>query len=147
MKKYFILFSILLTSNLFSQIKEDLIMAIYPGCEHTKEDKKVALSCFSQKFGEDLAGLVTYKNSISEKNDKNEYVDVAAKIYFTITKEGKLNVTKVDSPDESFNKMVKQSVILLDKYLEQENKRIQPASLDGKPVALNLSIPINKNYK
>ena len=134
-------------TSLFSQIKEDLIMAIYPGCEHTKKDKDAALSCFSKKFGEHLKNIVDYKYNYSEKKDNNEYIDVTAKINLVITGKGNLKVTSVDSPDDSFNKVVEQSIILIDKYLEQANKKIQPAiNPEGKTLSLRLSLPITKSY-
>lgn len=143
MKKYFLLLFTSITLSAFSQNKDN-IMAIYPGCENTKEDKNLAIKCFNEEFSKDLIEI------IQQTLDTSDYEDFEVESYIPIkiTEDGKLINNGVNSTNTYFNELVSKSIVKLIKNLEQEGKEIKPAiSKEGERIPIMFNIPIRISTK
>lgn len=109
-------------------------MAIYPGCEKYRGNKRELIKCFGKEFGEDILRFMDNEFPDIDK----EYV--AVKVEFHVDKDGTIKNVNPKFGDDIFKPESKRAVEKAAAYLKRRNRLIEPATMaDGSKATLIFS--------
>lgn len=119
-------------------------MAIYPGCEKLKGDKRKLIACFQQEISKDI---LRYLDMEFPNVDKQS---VAVRLKFHVTTEGYIADVDPEMGDDVFKPQAKRALEKAADYLKRKGNKIEPAKMaDGSNATLIFNIPVklnNPNY-
>ena len=133
-KTLFILILLLTTVSTFAQegvsvkgnkISSREIAPVWTGCEGSEKEKK---ECFNQKL------VAHIKQHYKFPKDANgNYIRGKAVVSFNINEEGKVDILKVEGPEQALNEEAKRIISLIPK--------MKPGERAGKPVPIKYTTP------
>ena len=145
MRKVLVVFGFLVFSiQLFAQTNAEVVdtteavlswamvdkMPLHPSCE-VEQDKDLQMECFSKGI---LSSIIT--NVKYPEEARNLGISDKVWVSFIIEKNGKVNGVRIErGKHESLNKEAIRLIKLLPK--------MKPAEVDGKPVRMSFTVPIN----
>lgn len=115
-------------NDILKNVEEIKDIPIAPGCEVVGKDKKT--DCFNNYMKEHIIKHFKYPKKAARKNIQGEVI-----ISFIINKEGNLEKIQTLGKYEILNEEAKRIILLLPKF--------KPGLLNGIPVKVKYSIPIN----
>ena len=100
-------------------------MAIYPGCEEYKGNKRYLIKCFTEKLNEDI------KKYTELKFPKNVYKErVGARVEFKINTNGEITNVDPKYGDVEFHPEAKRVIEKVAEQLKKNKQKIIPAKYD-----------------
>lgn len=119
-------------------------MAVYPGCDSFKGDKRKLIACFQQEMSKDILRYIDMEFPDVDKQS------VAVRLKFNVTKEGYISDINPEMGDEVFKPQAKRALEKVAEYLRRKGTLIEPAKMaDGEKAILIFNIPVklvNPNY-
>ncbi|QAR31609.1 hypothetical protein EQP59_09785 [Ornithobacterium rhinotracheale] len=100
-------------------------MAVFPGCESYRGDKRKLIACFSDKLGGEI---LKYLNN--EFPDTNKDV-VQVRLQFHVDQNGYITHVDPKYGDEVFKPEAKRALERVAEYLRRKNKLIEPAKMNN----------------
>lgn len=106
-------------------------MAVYPGCEKKKGDKRKLIKCFGEKLGKDI---LRYLDTEFPDIDKDK---VVVRLEFNVDTNGHIINVNPKMGDDIFKPEAKRAMQKVAEYLKRKNKLIEPARMaDGSKAIL-----------
>ncbi|MRI62539.1 hypothetical protein EDM00_00800 [Ornithobacterium rhinotracheale] len=100
-------------------------MAVFPGCENYRGDKRKLIACFSDKLGSEI---LKYLNN--EFPDVNKDV-VQVRLEFHVDPNGHITNIAPKYGDDVFKPEAKRALERVAEYLRRKNKIIEPAKMNN----------------
>lgn len=106
-------------------------MAVYPGCEKHKGDKRQLIACFGNELRNDI---LRYLDTEYPDTDKNQ---LAVQLEFHVTTDGYITNIVPKRGDDIFKPQAKEALERVADYLKRKGKKIEPAKMaDGSKATL-----------
>lgn len=106
-------------------------MAVYPGCEKYRGNKRELIKCFGQELQNDI---LRYLDTEFPNTDKKQ---VAVQLEFHVTPEGYISNITPKRGDDVFKPQAKEALERAADYLKRKGKKIEPAKMaDGTKATL-----------
>jgi len=116
-------------------------MAVFPGCEKLKGDKKKLEKCLSDKISNELSSYLT---DVTDELSRRGETRAVARLQFVIDKSGKITQVKaLPGGNADLGRESKSAIERIATKFVSSGKKIQPAKLDdGTEVSMNFVIPV-----
>ncbi|MGI9525613.1 MAG: hypothetical protein ACR2MS_00720 [Weeksellaceae bacterium] len=106
-------------------------MAVYPGCEKFRGNKRELIKCFGQELQNDI---LRYLDTEFPDTDKKQ---VAVQLEFHVTPEGYISNITPKRGDDVFKPQAKEALERAADYLKRKGRKIEPAKMaDGTKATL-----------
>lgn len=106
-------------------------MAIYPGCERHKGDKRALMNCFSKKLSSDMISYLDTEYPDVEKET------LRVQLEFVVNTKGEIVEINPAHGDKEFKPQAKEALEKVASKLKRKNRKIIPAKMDtGEDVLL-----------
>lgn len=119
-------------------------MVVFPGCESQEGNKLELQKCFGGKLSELLA------KELGDRVDDYAllgYESIQLKVYFVVSKEGKMTSLKLYETTEPVAVLVGNEVLVAMQNIADQSQQIKPAELsDGSKVNMSFTLPVNFNF-
>lgn len=105
-------------------------MAIYPGCEAHKGDKRALVNCFSQELGKDIL------KNLDRDFPETQKDKVAVLLEFHVNTQGEIVNIEPTRGDDEFKSQAKEALEKVAQKMKKRGKLIVPAKMSDESLAI-----------